>query len=69
MHVGVQPNCVHKGTQLSKAAPTDAAICYNRGTTTHWRRHQCSILKIIIFTSMLSNNFRVMLQMVSKSDS
>lgn len=50
MHVGVQPNCVHKGTQLSKAAPTDAAICYNRGSTTHWRRHQCSILKIIIFT-------------------
>lgn len=67
MTVGIQPNYLHKATQLSKAAPTAAVICYNHRVTTHWRQHQCSILKLIILSWMLFNNFRVTLQMISPS--
>lgn len=46
--VGIEPNYVHKVTQLSKAAPTATVICYNHNVTTHWRQPLYSILKFFI---------------------
>lgn len=67
MTVGIQPNYVHKATQLRKAAAIAAAICYHHCVITYWRQHQCSILKLIILSWMVLKNFRVTLQMIPPS--
>lgn len=65
MNAGMDPNYMHKPTQLSKRAPTSAAICFNHHLTTHRRPCLCNILKLIILHRPFLNNFRKAFQIKS----